>query len=426
MAFDALYTRCSPYLAFICQKLCANKEDAEEVVQDTFVIAYKKADTLRAETLVAYLRKVAIRECYRKRRIHPLVYAHEAEEIIETQEEVDTDFLPEEYLHNKEQRAELLRIIMALPQMQWETVYLYYYASLSSEEIAEMQGCSTSNVRKTLRAARVRIKDHLEGKKRKHAPKTSLFVLAGTIPLAALFVAEEQAFAAVYVAAAAPCWATAGVVGAVATTTTASAAGYVMAACVAAFVAASAVTYYFMLSDLPVYSPVESPPVVQVVQYVPTTTPPISTEAPTPLPTLPQPTEPQPIATEPAPTEPPPAETQPPTPLPTDPPLTPVIVSDPMPVDRTADILAALANAHDAHAIASIIDYFGFAFAQAIRDGDERHRFYATNEGSGDIFVGIAACEDGAFDRMRFAHFYGHSAPSDLIQLLDFMKGGAG
>jgi len=115
----------------------------------------------------------------------------------------------------------------------------------------------------------------------------------------------------------------------------------------------------------------------------------------------------------------PPAETPPPPPPPTTPPP-PIIAT--APANRSADILAALATAHDAATIAHIIDYYGFTFAQAIRDGDERHRFYTINEGSGDIMIGIANNEDGFFQRMHFSHFTNGPAPTDIIELLIFME----
>ena len=60
----------------MCSKYCNSKEDAEEVVQNTFLIAYKKADSLRGDTLVAYLRKIAIHECYRKRNKNSRLQEH--------------------------------------------------------------------------------------------------------------------------------------------------------------------------------------------------------------------------------------------------------------------------------------------------------------------------------------------------------------
>jgi len=428
LAFDELYTRCSAYIAFICQKFCYNKEDAEEVVQDTFLIAYKKANTLRAETLVAYLQKIAIHGCYRKRRGTQLIPMPDATDYIANREETDADFLPEEYLHNQENRTELLHIIKALPRIQWETVYLNYYASCSVEEIARLQGCSLSNVYKNLRTARQSIKDHLEGKRKKKVFKGALPVSVGMASLAAFFVIEEQIFTTMYVSGAAPCWVVTGTATAAAGTVAASAAapvvGYIATACALVAVAVSAVVYYYIAFESVPEQVVASQATVQATTDPPT---PASTpmpyisevQAPEPAPETEPPTEPEtdppttaaPTTATPATVPPPP--TEPPTPAPTLPP--------PLP-DRTAQILAALSQAHTGDAVAHILQYYGFTFDQYIRGDGERFRFYVTHEGSGNIFVGNATCDNGIWQRMHHALFNNSAVPSDIIDLITFME----
>ncbi|MCL2363650.1 MAG: sigma-70 family RNA polymerase sigma factor [Defluviitaleaceae bacterium] len=425
-AFDALYQKCSGYIAFVCSKFCYSKEDAEDVVQDTFLIAYKKAGTLRSESLIPYLRKIAIHECYRKRSSYNFqqFYNIDIDETLGALEESDEDFLPEAYLHNQEQRTELLDIVMTLPKMQWETIYLFYYASFSTEEIARLQECTPSNVRKTLRTARATIKRQLEGTYKKKRATGVVLAALGTATLGTILIAEEQVFAAVYIPAAAPCWAGSTAAAAVATTAaTTSIGGYIAAACASAVLIVSAATYYLLLPDeVPVMA--ESPPVVQTATAPPTT--PQPTPEPTPIapvfvpaPTTPTPTTPVPT-TETPPTA---AETQPPTAPPTDPPppiTTPPETTAPPPIDRTQHILTALANATGD--VSHILDYYAFTFARYIRNANEILHFYTTNEGSGDILVGTATCEDGMFIRMHFAHFYNGTAPSDVIQLLSFLE----
>ena len=45
-AFDEIYARSCKHIAFVCSKFCDNKEDVEEVLQDTYLIAFKKAGEL--------------------------------------------------------------------------------------------------------------------------------------------------------------------------------------------------------------------------------------------------------------------------------------------------------------------------------------------------------------------------------------------
>ena len=423
MAFDELYKKCSGYVAFVCQKFCDSKEDAEEVVQDTFVIAYKKAAELRGDTLLAYLRKIAIHRSLRKRNANLRLQEHVITvdgEQTENHHELDTDFLPEAYLQNKENRVELLQIIKSLPQMQWKMIFMYYYASFSTNEIAELLDCTVHHVYKTLYLARKTIKDKLEGTNQKKAAKG-----AGVASFAALFFLEEEAFVASYVSLTAPSVAGAGIAGKVATAAATSTKGYVIAACVAAVCAASAAIYVVSQPAAPeevyeqtiyeVYVPAAEEPAVENIED-------IVAEAQRPEQTadVQQPesgaawthTEEQqeiPEAEEPTGADEP---DEPPEPEPV-----------PEPIDRTPEILAALAAARTAGDVNGIISRYGFRLDRSMRDSEDTlFRFYVLSEGSGDILIGMAANEDGTGWRMRFNHFERGQRPTDMLDLFRFME----
>ena len=137
-AFGELYKKAVPSVAFACHKFCTNKEDAEEAVQDTFLIAFKKSTDLTFDTFavyLAYLRKIAIHESFRKRnesnRRKSLFVESDGLEIVH--EELNANFLPAEALLNKESSAELMKMVNSLSKMQNEMIYMYYFADLSIE-----------------------------------------------------------------------------------------------------------------------------------------------------------------------------------------------------------------------------------------------------------------------------------------------------
>jgi len=195
LAFDEIYKQCRRYVAFVCSKFCDNKEDAEEIVQDTFTIAFKKAGELRGETLLPYLRKIAVNKCYHncKKNTRRQEHVSYLDEQLEDPTELDINFLPEEYLQSKESQAIILRIIKQLPQKQREMVYLYYYVDMNMEEIANLHDCSINNVSKTLRTARNTMKNKLEVADKKRT------VSMVSVSIAAVLFMEETAFAASYV-----------------------------------------------------------------------------------------------------------------------------------------------------------------------------------------------------------------------------------
>ncbi|MCL1886286.1 MAG: sigma-70 family RNA polymerase sigma factor, partial [Dehalococcoidia bacterium] len=120
-AFEQIYTRCYGHVAYVCTKLCPNKSDVEEIVQDTFMAVYKMAKDLKSDTFMALLRKIAARQCYRKHKTNQEEYILYGDEIMELAAP-DTSSLPEAHLDIKESNEELLRIVHQLPPKQQEVV----------------------------------------------------------------------------------------------------------------------------------------------------------------------------------------------------------------------------------------------------------------------------------------------------------------
>jgi len=417
-AFEEIYKQCYGHIAFVCSKLCHNKEDVEEIVQDTFMVAFKKADELRGDTLLALLRKIAVRRCYKeykKNQIKRTVYLDEEIEEVDAME-LDEDFLPEEYLQSKELQTELLQIVNDLPPKQREMIYLYYYVDINTEEIARLNNCPSVNVRRALHAARNTIKS-----------KIGLQRMAG-VSLASVLLAEEQAFAAGYVIA-----------GAAAGTTVVTKTIIGIAASVMAVGVISAAIYFALLPNAEVHeppeptvvisTPIEEPIVLiqeepkEELEETPEKTPeeaveeevleiPEALEEPVYTPIIqPPPQEEPPLEEEPLEEE--PEEPYEPEPL-------------PMPIDRTPQILAALAEAAEAEDVNRIIEYYGFSLATQVVDSvGDMFRFYVLDEGSGDILIGVAAYEDGGGWRMKFEHFSsGHGQrPLGMFELFDWMEG---
>jgi len=96
----------------------------------------------------------------------------------------------------------------------------------------------------------------------------------------------------------------------------------------------------------------------------------------------------------------------------------------PIPIDRTTEILAALAIATTPEEVAKIIDYYGFLrSSQMRRVTGEWFLFYVLDEGSGDILVGIAEHETDNSWHMKFEHYANGHKPSDILDLFYWMEG---
>ena len=162
-------------------------------MQDTFTIAFKKAKDIKPEAFLTYLQKVTVHESIRKRdtALRQQNIQVQLDEHRSNLAESTEIFLPETHFQNKESKTELLQILRTLPKRQWKMIYMYYYAEFSTKEIVEMLDCSEGHVRNTMHIARQTLKAKLEGTK---------ISLKGTVllPLSAIFILEEEAFAATY------------------------------------------------------------------------------------------------------------------------------------------------------------------------------------------------------------------------------------
>ena len=411
------------------------------MVQDTFVIAFKKANDLRGETLLAYLKKIAIHECFRKRKRQAQQQAmitFSLDDDTVDMPDPNEDFLPEAAIQNKEMQKELMQIINALSKNQREMTYLYYYFNFNSEEIARLYHCTSAHVRVTLQRARQAIRNKLEGRGNRIFGKTAAMAM---VALGLLILMEEQLFVATYIPTVPVCIVgTASGTTAVATTATTvtSAAvikGCLIAACVIT-VGIIATNLYIAINESAPYTPYvinheTTTPTTYHTTAIPVQPPitdatpqlPAPTQAPTP-PTQP-PTLTSPPTTDPPPT-PPPTTLPPPTPPPTTVPPTTMAVTEPPPPppqDRTQAILARLATATTQADVAHIIAYYGFADrAEMETHSGITFQFYVLDDGSGDILIGTGISEDGTHWYMRFGLFASGQAPTDVMERLLFME----
>ena len=382
------------------------------------------------------------------------------EEQTEDIPELDINFLPQEYLHNKENNAEFLHMLKELPSKQQELLYLYYYIESTVDEIAQLHNCSADAVYKTLQRARKALKSKLEAKGKTYKALTGA-------SLSALFLMEEQIFVANYLTALGTSTATAAIVTTVAAEATAkSATAYVIAGIITTACVVTGTIYFALQPEQEIYDTYEPQAIIQeeaeelafetissIIDYYiekpePEETPPPNLEEEyKPEPEMPEYSEPieehpveeaQPELVEqttpeppeaPAPTSEPAYEAEPETYIPEHPtpeeeyePETPQEPEPIIPIDRTDQILASLAIATTNEAVDQIISYYDFVLiTQMHRGTGKKFWFYVTNEGSGDILIGITSLEDSTDWNMRFEHYPDGGKPLDSIELLQFM-----
>ncbi len=138
----------------IALKVLKNREDAEEMAQESFIKAYKSLHTFKGSAKFStWLYRITYNTCIsevRKRKIH--FTSTEDIQIRDEAQEMDLDGIPEE------NRAKAIKDAMSqLPEDEYTLVLLYYFEEQSVEEISRVTGLSESNTKVKLFRARKKL-----------------------------------------------------------------------------------------------------------------------------------------------------------------------------------------------------------------------------------------------------------------------------
>ena len=136
-------------------------ETAKDLVQNTFIKCYKNIDSFRFDAQIkTWLYRITINECkdYLKSWNYKMVQVKSF--INETAKSI----LPstEKKVMDKYNNEEIKDTIYSLPKVYREVVYLYYYDSLTTEEIADVLDIPANTVKTRLRRAKQRLASMLK------------------------------------------------------------------------------------------------------------------------------------------------------------------------------------------------------------------------------------------------------------------------
>ncbi len=163
-AFEAFFARHRALIFRTAYGLTGDQHVAEEVLQDTFVRAYRHRATLQLDrSPVPWLYRVAINLCYsrlgRRRR--------DSEPIDETASRLrDGAGGPAEGAERAELREIVRMGIAALPEKQQSVVVLYYLHGMSLQETADALGIRLGTVKSRLHYALRALRANLERDRR--------------------------------------------------------------------------------------------------------------------------------------------------------------------------------------------------------------------------------------------------------------------
>jgi len=153
-AFSYIVEKYQDIVFSIALKVLRNRDDAEEMAQESFIKAYKSIHTFKGNAKFStWLYRITYNTCIseiRKRKMH--FSSTEEIEIRDETQEINMDGIPEE------NRAKAIKEAMnQLPEDEYTLILLYYFEEQSVEEISKVTGLSESNTKVKLFRARKKL-----------------------------------------------------------------------------------------------------------------------------------------------------------------------------------------------------------------------------------------------------------------------------
>ena len=158
-AFADLMREYYPFVYTIVIRIVDNPHDVEEVVQDTFLSAYRGLTQLKnAVKFKSWLAEIArncARQWVRKRRINTVPLDEVGEGVLQTQDS------PDEQLARQEQRELIRRTMETLPQKDREIARAFYLEGASYDELTSIHGLSDKAISFRLSRAKQQLSKRL-------------------------------------------------------------------------------------------------------------------------------------------------------------------------------------------------------------------------------------------------------------------------
>ena len=153
-AFKSLVERHQDYVFTLCYRVLGNREDAEEVTQDSFVKAFNGLSSFQGQAkFTTWIYRIAMNAAIsyrRKKRVHL--------ETLEDFKKLDQGEISNMVEYQKLEQKKFLQIALntLLPD-DASVLTLFYFKELSLEEMSEITGINVSTLKVKLYRARKRL-----------------------------------------------------------------------------------------------------------------------------------------------------------------------------------------------------------------------------------------------------------------------------
>ncbi len=163
-AFDELYKLTCSKVYFVALKITKNEHDAEDIIQESYVTALKKIDTLeKPESFMSWLNHiVANKSKSHLRKNSPQFFEDVSYTGTDGTPEEAEEFSPEECADKEELRQCVMEVIDELTEEKRACVMMMYFGDMSVNDISQSLGVPVSTVKNRLWTARKDLKSRFE------------------------------------------------------------------------------------------------------------------------------------------------------------------------------------------------------------------------------------------------------------------------
>ena len=164
-SFEYLYRKYSRRIFAICKRMVNDEATAEDLVQETFLCAFRRLNTFRGDSLFStWLHRIAVNASLmylRKTKIDPCAKSVELQP--QDDDDVQRDFFTvrDHRLMDTVDRIRLERAVGTLPPGYRIMFILHDIEGYEHSEIASIIGCSPGNTKSQLHKARKRLRQLL-------------------------------------------------------------------------------------------------------------------------------------------------------------------------------------------------------------------------------------------------------------------------
>lgn len=177
-AFTKLYHDFYVAFYYMALKLTQNEADAQDAVQDTFIMIRKNIGKLKnPNVVIVWMKTILMNRCKNMFRKNREIYMEESSLAALEIEDPHEDSLPDNAMRKKSDQELMFKLLANIPYIYRETLILKYYDDAKMSEIASILSIPEGTVKSRLRTGKQLLKKQIRLYEEKHHEKLSFYSL---------------------------------------------------------------------------------------------------------------------------------------------------------------------------------------------------------------------------------------------------------